>query len=113
MIAAARRTPKRTGRVMQPCSRSPSMSEKSLVDVAPSRNSAKTPPIAQASATTTDATKDHPATFRRPPRVTAIVKLAAEPVALGAAEGRKRVHEGRQRADAVDEEGGVQRAAAP
>ena len=53
------------------------MSEKSLVDVAPSRKSAKIPPIAQASPVSTDATKDQPATLSRPPRVTAIVKLAA------------------------------------
>ncbi len=52
------------------------MSEKSLVDVAPSRKKAKTPPIAQASHTATDATNDQPATLSSPPRVTAIVKFA-------------------------------------
>ena len=61
---------------MQPWARSPSMSEKSLVEVAPRRKSAKIPPIAQASPCRTDATNDQPATFRSPPRVTAIVKLA-------------------------------------
>ena len=52
------------------------MSEKSLVDVAPRRNSAKTPPIAQGSGRATEAMKDHPATLSSPPRVTAIVKFA-------------------------------------
>ena len=62
---------------MQPWARSPSMSEKSFVEVAPSRNRAKIPPIAHASPQSTEATNDHPATFSRPPRVTAIVKFAA------------------------------------
>ena len=52
------------------------MSEKSFVDVAPSRKNAKTPPIAHASAFQTAATKDQPATFSSPPRVTAIVTFA-------------------------------------
>ncbi len=78
------------------------------MDVAPRRKSAKIPPIAQASPTSTEATKDHPATLSRPPRVTAIVKLAQNQWRFDPPEGRKRVHERRERADAVDEEGRVQ-----
>ena len=58
---------------------SPSMSEKSLLEVAPRRNSRKIDPMYQGSRSRTLPTVDQPATFRRQPRGTAIVRFAQMP----------------------------------
>ena len=79
MKRAARLTPSRIGSVTQPCAASPSMSEKSLLVVAPRRNSRKIVPMNHGSRCRTLATIDHPATFKRQPRGTAIVRFAQIP----------------------------------
>ena len=84
------------------------MSEKSLVDVAPRRNSAKTPPMAHGSRDG-DRRDEGPArdlqqsAARHRDR-----EVGPEPVALRPPERRKGIDESRERADRVDEEGGVE-----
>jgi len=82
IIHAARRTPNWIGRVRQPPRRSPSMSAKSLVVVAPRRNSPKMHPMYQGSRPTIVFTDDQPATFSSTPRGIAIVTLAQMPSRL-------------------------------
>src|SRR5512143_1806242 len=79
IIQAARDTPYWMGSVRHPPRRSPSMSAKSLVVVAPSRNSPKIAPRNHGSSPRAVFTDDHPATFSRTPRGIAIVTLAQMP----------------------------------
>src|SRR5262245_59126076 len=79
IIHAARRTPYWIGSVRQPPLRSPSISAKSFVVVAPSRNSPKIAPMYHGSSPTIVFTDDQPATFRRVPRGIAMVTLAQMP----------------------------------
>ena len=79
IIQAARRTPNWIGSVRQPPRRSPSMSAKSLVVVAPRRKSPKIAPMYHGSMPTMVFTEDQPATFNMAPRGIAIVTLAQIP----------------------------------
>src|SRR5215831_4473764 len=79
IIQAARRTPYWIGNVRQPPRRSPSISAKSLVVVAPRRNRPKMAPMYQGSRPTIVFTDDHPATFSSTPRGIAMVTFAQIP----------------------------------
>src|SRR5512135_2692945 len=79
IIHAARVTPYRIGSVRHPPLRSPSMSAKSLVVVAPSRNRPKIEPMYQGSRPMMVLTVDQPATLSIAPRGMAIVRLAQMP----------------------------------
>src|SRR5512139_3352387 len=79
IIHAAFVTPNWIGSVRQPPRRSPSMSAKSFVVVAPSRNSPKIAPRNQGSKPMAVFTEDQPATFSSTPLGTAIVTLAQMP----------------------------------
>src|SRR5437773_11453457 len=79
---AARDTPYWIGSVRHPPRRSPSMSAKSLVVVAPSRNRPKIAPMYQGSTPTIVFTDDHPATLSSTPRGIAIVTFAQMPSRL-------------------------------
>src|SRR5689334_14634707 len=82
IIHAARLTPYWIGSVRQPPSRSPSMSAKSFVVVAPRRKSPKIAPIYHGSTPTIVLTDDQPATLSNVPRGIAIVTLAQMPSRL-------------------------------
>src|SRR5512136_2847374 len=82
IIQAARETPYRMGRVRQPPRRSPSMSAKSFVVVAPSRNSPKIVPMYHGSTPRIVLTVDQPATLSIAPRGIAIVRFAQMPSRL-------------------------------
>src|SRR5262245_8404733 len=79
IIHAARRTPYRMGSVLHPPRASPSMSAKSFVVEAPSRNSPKMLPMNQGSRPQIVLTHDQPATFSNTPRGMAIVMFAQMP----------------------------------
>src|SRR3954468_679956 len=82
IIHAARLTPYSIGSVRQPPRRSPSMSAKSFVVVAPRRNRPKIAPMYHGSTPMIVFTDDQPATFRSTPRGMAIVTLAQIPSRL-------------------------------
>src|SRR5258707_5132433 len=82
IIQAARVTPYWIGSVRQPPRRSPSMSAKSFVVVAPKRNSPKMQPMYHGSMPTIVFTDDQPATLSSTPRGIAIVTLAQIPSRL-------------------------------
>ena len=82
IIQAALVTPNWIGSVRQPPVRSPSMSAKSLVVVAPSRNSPKMAPRNHGSNPMAVFTDDQPATFSSTPRGMAIVTFAQIPSRL-------------------------------
>src|SRR5436309_15971583 len=79
IIQAARLTPYWIGSVRQPPRRSPSMSAKSFVVVAPKRNRPKMQPMYHGSRPTIVFTDDQPATFSSTPRGIAIVTFAQMP----------------------------------
>src|SRR6185436_10971313 len=82
IMYAALRTPYLIGSVMHRAIRSPSISEKSFVVAAPSRNRPKIDPMYHGSKWKTDATIDQPATLSRQPRGIAIVTFAPMGCAL-------------------------------
>src|SRR5438874_1127223 len=82
IIQAARRTPYWIGSVRQPPRRSPSISAKSFVVVAPSRNRPKIAPMYHGSTPAIVFTDDQPATFSNVPRGIAIVTFAQIPSRL-------------------------------
>ena len=109
MIHAARRTPKRIGSVTQPWARSPSMSEKSFVDIAPEQEQSEDP-ADRPGFRGGDARDERPAgDLEQAAARDRDREVGREPVALGPAERRKRVDERRESADAIDEERGVER----
>src|SRR3982751_4307336 len=79
IIHAARRTPYVIGRVRQQPRAAPSMSAKSLVVDAPSRNKPKIAPMNHGSVPAMVLTADQPATFSSTPRGIAIVTFAQIP----------------------------------
>src|SRR5579885_2307982 len=79
IIQAARVTPNWIGSVRQPPRRSPSMSAKSFVVVAPRRKRPKIAPMYQGSTPTIVLAEDQPATLSSVPRGIAMVMLAQIP----------------------------------
>src|SRR3954454_2390933 len=82
IIHAARRTPYMIGKVRHPPRASPSMSAKSLVVDAPSRNKPKIAPMNHGSVPAIVLTADQPATLSSTPRGIAIVRFAQIPKRL-------------------------------